>query len=250
MRLTSAGEHLVYNLRRWQQEYDNVQAQIDSLQGLQGGRVNLAVPEALAGALLAGIVASFHAAYPRITYGIHVVGARGVREMVLAGNADLGLTFMSPGYRVLRLEHAVTLPPGLIARADSVLAGSKGIRLRDCVELPIIMPDDQMQIRGNLDRALASLGLSLHSIALVNNFSAMRALIRTGLGIGILTPAEALAELQSGEFIFIPFLDKAITTSQLSLVTASHPSVTASRLAERIVAEMNAMIEFGTPQKA
>ncbi|MGV8951035.1 MAG: LysR substrate-binding domain-containing protein, partial [Cypionkella sp.] len=111
------------------------------------------------------------------------------------------------------------------------------------------MPDDQMQIRGNLDRALASLGLSLHTIALVNNFSAMRALIRAGLGIGILTPAEALAELQSGEFIFIPFLDKAIATSQLSLVTVSHPSVTASRLAERIVSEMNAMLLFGIPQK-
>lgn len=245
MRLTSAGEHLVYNLRRWQQEYENVRTQIDSLQGLQGGRVNLAVPEALAGDFLANVLADFHEAYPRITYSVHAVGARGVREMVLSGNADLGLTFMSPGYRVLRLEHSVTLPPGLVVRADHPLAERTSIRLSDCGELPVIMPDDQMQIRGNLDRALAAVGGGLHCIAYVNNFAAMRALIRRGVGAGILTPAEAMAELQSGEFVFVRFADGQMAPSTLSLVTVSHPSVSASRLAERLVKTMNDMAGYG-----
>jgi DNA-binding transcriptional LysR family regulator len=105
-----------------------------------------------------------------------------------------------------------------------------------------------MHIRGNLDRAMSALGVSLQCVAYVNNFSAMRALIRRGVGAGILSPAEAMAELQSGEFAFIRFADGQVASSQLSLVTASHPSVSASRLAERLVGTMNEMAAYALPE--
>lgn len=242
MRPTSAGEHLVYNLRRWSREFESVQSQIEGLQGLQGGRITVAVGEALAADLLVEVIDAFHEEYPRIVFDIRVVGVGGVREMVLSGNADMGITFMPTGYRVIRIEHSVTLVPGLVMPADHELARRKSIHLRECTQLPIVLPDEAMQIRQNIEYALQKQDITLNPVATANNFSVIRALVKRGIGLAILTQAEAQMELRSGEFVFVPFADKTLEPTLLSLVTSSHPSVTASRFTERLVAMMNDMV--------
>lgn len=241
MRPTSAGEHLVYNLRRWTREFDSVQSQIEGLQGLQGGRVTVAVGEAFAD-LLVEVIEAFHAEYPRIVFDIRVVGVGGVREMVLSGNADMGITFMPTGYRVIRIEHSVTLTPGLVMTADHSLARRKSIHLSECAQLPIVLPDEAMQIRQNIENALQKQDITLNPVATANNFSVIRALVKRKMGLAILTQAEAQMELRSGEFAFVPFADKALEPTLLSLVTSSHPSITATRFTERLVAMMNDMV--------
>ena len=158
LRLTPAGEHLIYNLQRWKREFDNVQSEINNIQGLAGGKITIAVAEAIAGDLLAGIFADFHVDYPQVTITIHVVGGGGVREMVLSGNADIGLTFMSPSYRVMRVEHSVRLVPGLAVLPDHPLAHRTSIGLADCRDLPLVLPEEGLLIRKNIDLALAAAG--------------------------------------------------------------------------------------------
>lgn len=243
LRLTPAGEHLVYNLRRWKREFDSVRSEIDDIQGLQGGKITLAIAEAVAGDLMAGVLAEFHAEHPRVLVSLHVVGAGGVREMVMGGTADIGLTFMPTAYRVMRVEHSVELVPGLAMLPDHPLAERKGIRLRDCRDLPIIMPEEGLLISNSVNSALSATGVTLSPVAASNNFNITKSMIFRGIGLGLLTRAEILAETRDGRLAFVPLTDPEIKPSSLSLVTSSHPSTAAAKLARSIVQVMTEMTE-------
>lgn len=245
LRLTPAGEHLIYNLQRWKREFENVQFEINNIQGLASGKITVAVAEAIAGDLLAGILADFHADYPHVMISIHVVGGGGVREMVLSGNADIGLTFMSTSYRVMRVEHSVRLVPGLAILPDHPLAQRACISLSDCRDLPLILPEEGLLIRKSVDMALASAGVVLNPVTACNNFSFMKAMVFRRIGVALLTRAEILSEIRSGQLVFIPLSDSEVEPSSLSLVTMSHPSSAAMRLAGTIVRAMNDMTEKG-----
>jgi DNA-binding transcriptional LysR family regulator len=103
LRLNAAGEHLIYNLRRWNREFESLRVEIDNMQDLEGGKLTLALAEAMGNDLMAALLRDFHTAHPKVAISIQVVGAGGVREMVLSGHADLGLTFMPTVYRVMRV---------------------------------------------------------------------------------------------------------------------------------------------------
>lgn len=243
LRLTAAGEHLVYNLRRWQQEYENVRTEIDDIQGLQRGRITMAVAEALAGDLLSDLLAEFLREFPRMTVTIHVVGKGGVREMVLSGMADIGLTFMSTAYRVMRVEHSVALKLGLAMLPDHPLVARKSLLIEECRNLPLILPDQALLIRGHLDAVVGARGLELNPVAVTNNFALMRSMLFKGVGVPVLTRAEVLSELRAKRLVFVPFADKGLASANLSLVTPSHPSAAASKLARSLVRAMDEMGE-------
>lgn len=248
LRLTPAGEHLIYNLRRWKREFDGVRSEIDDIQGLQGGKITLAMAEAVAGDLMAGMLAEFHAQHPRVLVSLHVVGAGGVREMVMGGTADIGLTFMPTAYRVMRVEHSVELAPGLAMLPDHPLASRRAVRMRDCRDLPIIMPEEGLLIRNSIDAALSATGVTFNPVAGSNNFAMMKAMIFSGIGIGLLTRAEILGEIRTDRLAFVPFSDPEISRSTLSLVTSSQPSTAAAKLARIIVASMDEMADgTGSP---
>lgn len=241
LRLTAAGEQLIYNLRRWNQELESIRVEIDNIQGLQRGKVTIATAEALGNELMAEFLSEFHDSYPNVVISIHVVGAGGVREMVLSGHADLGLTFMPTAYRVMRVEHSVALTPGLAVPAGHELASRTSISLAECSELPLILPDDALRIRGSIDAAATRLGIALQNIATVNNFGLMKSMVSKGIGLAVISRAEILGETRDGLMVFVPFSDPEVAKLSLSLVTPSHPSPAAAKLSRLIVGAMDEM---------
>jgi len=241
LRLTAAGEQLIYNLRRWNHEFESIRVEIDNIQGLERGKLTLALAEAMGNDLMADLLYQFHVAYPNVVISMHVVGAGGVREMVLSGHADLGLTFMPTAYRVMRVEHSIALTPGLAVPADHELAKLESVGLAECTELPLILPDDALRIRGSIDTALSALGVSLPTVATVNNFGLMKAMVMRGLGLAVITRAEVSWEIRAGTIKFIPFSDPEVAKLSLSLVTPSHPSPAAMTLSRAIAEAMDEM---------
>jgi DNA-binding transcriptional LysR family regulator len=243
LRLTAAGEHLIYNLRRWNREFGKVKSEIDSIQGLAGGTISIAIAEAVAGDLLASTIADFHVDYPHVMVSIRVAAGGGVREMVLSGSADIGLTFRSTAYRVMRVEHSVLLTPGLAMLPDHILADRTSISLQECCELPLILPEEGFFIRNSIDAAAASTGVVLNQVVECNNFALMKAMVFRHVGVALLTRAEILSEIRSGKLSFVPLSDPAVEPSTLSLITSLHPSSAAVQLAGTLAKAMDDMTE-------
>jgi DNA-binding transcriptional LysR family regulator len=143
----------------------------------------------------------------------------------------------------MRVEHSVRLVPGLATLPDHPLAQRASISLADCRDLPLILPEEGLLIRNSIDTALASIGIVLDPVAACNNFAFMKAMVFRRIGLALLTRAEILSEIRSGQLVFIPLSDSEVEPSSLSLVTMSHPSSAAMRLAGAIVRAMNDMTE-------
>lgn len=76
LKLTSAGEILLYRTRVSLGELTRAYAEIGDLQGLRRGRVTIAAVESIARGLLLDVMTVFWEHYPAITVDIKVMGSR------------------------------------------------------------------------------------------------------------------------------------------------------------------------------
>jgi DNA-binding transcriptional LysR family regulator len=231
MRLTAAGEHMIVHVRRWQREFDQVKAQIGNLRGLQGGRVTIAIAETLSGNLIARYLTGFRDRYPRVAMVVHVASTH-VPDLVLAGDADVGLTFTSTTNRMLRVERSIALGVGAVVLPNHPLAAHKRVHLRECAEFPLILPDETKMLRSAIEIGSARAGLDLHPAVVAGNFNMMKAFVTNGLGVALLCSADVYEEVRHGTLTFVPLADRSIPPSFLSLITGPNPSVIASQLTQ------------------
>lgn len=75
-------------LNDWSEAFEDLEERFSK----QRGKVTVAALPTLAAGLLPGIIAAFHARYPRINLSLHDVLAEQVSQMVREGRADLGLS--------------------------------------------------------------------------------------------------------------------------------------------------------------
>lgn len=233
LRLTPAGEALIRHIRRWQREYEQARAEIDQLQGLRGGRVTLAVAESLVGDLLSAEIAEFRRTYPRVEITL-MVPPDSASDIVLAGDADVALTFRAVSHRALRVERSIPLHFGVLVPPDHPLAACERVRVQDWLDYPLVLLAEQTMLRANLNIGLARLGLEVRAHIEVDNFEMLRSLLRSGAGVGFTTRADATDDLMKGTLVFRPLNNVSIPPMFLSLITSSQPSSIASQLTQQL----------------
>lgn len=239
LRLTSAGELLVESVRRWRRDADRVQTQIDDLRGLRRGKVSTAIVE---GAIefFSRCLKDFHLGYSAIGHSITVSGSQAVASSVLTGAAEVGITFNPPDTVALRVERTLIYQLGLVVRPDHDLAGETQLRVIDCLDYPLVVPEDNVSLRTIIDQAWhKSTGEPVRAAATATSIALLKSLVLNGIGAGLLTEMDVYTEIRSGTLVFIPFHDK-IPLSVLALVTASgrRLSAPAALLVKQIAASM------------
>jgi len=168
VRPTAAGELYLAYVRRSIRELEAVGAQIEGLRRLLTGRVRLAVAESVTGHMLPTAIARFQAQHPNVTFHVWIDGPKGLTDALATDAADLILThdpLERPQVSVIASAHQ---PFCALVAPDHPLAGRASLRLRDCVDYPIAMPDTTLAARALIDRALLRASFKLEP-ALVSN---------------------------------------------------------------------------------
>jgi DNA-binding transcriptional LysR family regulator len=240
LRLTAAGEVLVEALRRWRRDYVRVRSHIDDLQGLKRGEVSIGLAE---GAIdfFTRALKSFQENYPDIVFQLHVHSANKVVDLVLHKEVDLALTFNPPDSKALRIERTLVYQLGCVLANDHPLGDRNEVDLQECMQYPLIVPDESLSLRAVYDHTwAASLGGIERYALSVNNITLMKMLVASNLGIAMLTQMDAREEIRAGSVKFVPLSNKGVPLSLLSLITASGRtlSVPASLLIQHIVRSM------------
>ncbi|AJP71118.1 LysR family transcriptional regulator [Sphingomonas hengshuiensis] len=221
LRLTAAGELMIGVVRRWRRDLRNLEVRIDELRGLRRGEVTIALAEG-SGELVTRNLLSFGSRYPGIVYRLHIAGSQAVVDMVLRGEVDIGLTFNPPERHELRVERALIYQVGAVVPAGHPLAGRSEITLDECAEYSLVGPDEGHSLRAVLDRAwAANVGGSPRFAASVNSVELIKALVLGGMGVGLLTPIDIVAEAEQGLLHFVPLTGGRIPLSVLSVISAS-----------------------------
>lgn len=168
--LTAAGELLVRWIRSQNADLNRVFSQIEELNGLQRGEVRIACSQAVARGFLLEEILTFRERHPRIHFAASVTDHRRALQGLLSYEFDLVLIFRPS--RTSEFLPIFTLGQGLVAvmSADHPLAGRASVRLRECAEYDIALPDPSFGGREIIDDRLAGSSTKLNIVLEANSF--------------------------------------------------------------------------------
>ena len=226
LKLTAAGELTLDSVRRWQREIARLRTQIDDLKGLRRGEISIGVVE---GALefVAELLADFARTYPGITYDLQIAGTNDVTDAVRRGDTEIGVAF--PGTRTdVRIEAVMLFRFGLVMVPGHPLAGAADIHISDCIDCPIIMPDRSMRLRELIEEAWwANGGVKPHVLATAHGITAMKALVRSGMGVSVMSSLDVRFELENGLLAFRPLVGRGLPMANYSIFSANGRTLSA-----------------------
>jgi DNA-binding transcriptional LysR family regulator len=180
IRLTAAGESFIRWVRTQAADLDRVRSHIEDLSGLRRGHVRIACSQALVNYFLPTEISAFRARFPLVSFQITVVDQGSALRMLREFETDLAIIF-SPR-KTAEFQPLMTLGQRIVAivAAGHPLADRKVVRLRDCAQYPIALPDGSFGTRAILDDLLAVSSTKLSVELEANSFEMLRNLARSG----------------------------------------------------------------------
>lgn len=208
LRLTAAGEILILHVRRTLQDLERVESEIEDLQGMRRGTVNLVALEGLGTELLSNVLKEFRVRYPRVNFSISIAQSGLIHTMVESGDAHIGIAFNTPVTPGIRRVASATFDIGVVMTPDHPLANAKKIRLSDCVQYPVCMADQTISAGPIISAALARISLDLQPAIVCNSTEVIKAMVRDGLGLALKSAVGLEREINSGELVFKPLQER------------------------------------------
>lgn len=220
LRLTAAGEMIVSHVRHTLREHERMQARIEDLKGLRRGQVAIATMLTLASEVLPEVIARFRKKHPRTT--VHVKVLRNIEETVASDEADLGFGFNLAANPALATHAAAPIRFGAVVAPTHPLASRQSVSLASCASYPLILPEPDMSIRPDLDRAFASLKGEIDVAVETNAIELIKRAAGAGVGVAFLTYLPVRGECARGELIYLPLRDRLLQPQQLCVIRRTH----------------------------
>ncbi|PKU25469.1 LysR family transcriptional regulator [Telmatospirillum siberiense] len=221
LKLTSAGELLLYHARASSAELNRAWSEINELHGLHRGTVSVAVIESVARGLIPAVLQEFWARHPHITVDVKVAGSQQVCDLVTAGDCDLAVAFDVRVPRNVRKAATAQLPLGVLARPDSRFAGKKELKLFDLSGERVIVSDSSLTLGISVEDAFSRSLIDLARRSRTNSIGLMVDMAKMNLGTVLQTRVGIENEIAEGSLTFIPLRDPKISPRRLMLLARS-----------------------------
>jgi DNA-binding transcriptional LysR family regulator len=241
MRLTSAGEILIYCAQRSSAELERARAEIAELRGLKRGHIALATVESVASGFLVPLLAKFCGEHSRVTLELMVMGSSRASRAVADGDAEIALTFDVAGAPRLTELAGARLPIGAVMSPKHPLASAKSLKLRDFIEYPVFLSDTSLTMRASLDVAMRRMTIPLTARVVSNSLYLMNRLVAEGTGVAFETRVGVSREIDNGELVYIPLSEPELEPQHLSLKARpeSRLAPPAEALAKMLASELS-----------
>ncbi|TVP73800.1 MAG: LysR family transcriptional regulator [Rhodobacteraceae bacterium] len=242
MRLNPAGELVLLHYRNQNSDLQRVLSQIADLSGVRRGHVTIAVSQALLPFFLPKQISLYRSKHPGVTFQANVRDRIQAERDLATFESDLALVFEPVHMVEFQVLHLVQQPIYAIIARDHPLAGETMLRLRDCIDIPHVVPRTDFGVRSLLDAALKRSARRLSPVLETDSFELIRHYVlhehvvgfHTGLGL------EADAELRC---IRIAPQDLPAGNLILGQMKGRSLPVAASRFADQLVEAMQTLIE-------
>jgi LysR family transcriptional regulator, cys regulon transcriptional activator len=185
--LTSAGQALLPIVERVLLDADSLRRAGQELQGREEGRLSIAATHSQARYALPHAVRDFRQRWPRVTLHLHQGSPKQVAEMLISGEADIGIaTEALAGYDQLvtlpcyRWSHSVVLPP-----SHPLLELGRELTLQDLARYPIITYEVGYTGRSHIDAAFAAAGLQPDVVLTAMDADVIKTYVELEMGVGI-----------------------------------------------------------------
>ncbi len=171
------------------------------------GELTIATTHTQARYALPGVITEFKKLYPRVHLRLHQAGPPEIAELLVAGEADIGIATESLG----EVPELVATPwyhwrHDVVVPVDHPLASATPLSLEAIGEYPIITYHEGFTGRSRIERAFTSVGVEPDIVMSALDADVIKSYVELGLGIGIIhslafEPARdtALCKLDCGQ---------------------------------------------------
>jgi DNA-binding transcriptional LysR family regulator len=241
MRPTRSGEIILAAAREFSRSMKDALDQVSSLRGLGKGRVSFGTLTTFAETFAAPLIVRLRKAHPGLGIFYYAGNSSEIVQKVLEGDLDFGLCWDPPPSTPLHRIDFVEVPIGVAMRPSHPMAKLATIRLKDCLESPVVFPSRGMEFRGVLDRINLGMGNVVSPVVEANSIPALRRLSLVGDEPVMMTANAIIDEIENGELAFTPLSDPGCGRLTLSLFRRDVPtsSPAAVALLEQLQAEIS-----------
>ena len=199
---------------------------VHDLRPASGGAVQIAAALSICTYLLPDVLKRFHAAHPEVMMTVRSGHSKEVLEMVLHGEADIGLarSLNHPGVETLSLRDDPLIPVG---RSASWPPRTRRARLEEVADRPLIFFD-----RGSSDWTLSHglfrrAGLVPNVVLEVETIETAKRMVERGMGLAFLPYLAVTHEIRRGPLASIEIVDAESLSRSLDVIHPRHRPLSA-----------------------
>ncbi|WP_158780368.1 LysR family transcriptional regulator [Pantoea sp. BAV 3049] len=241
MRLTTAGELLYTDIRRWQREFQRTLERFDEIQGLKRGHVSIGLIQAMNEGQMARIFSSVAAEHPWLRLDLSVADSQTISQRIRDAELDFGLILDPEGQAGLEVIAFAELPLGVVLPADHPLSEQETLSPGQLSNERHILPGAPLIVHDRVEMLYRRHNFSPENIIVCNDIRLIKSLIKGGSGLSILSQLDVLDEVREGMLCFIPLKGMPVRPLTLALCTA--PSRQLSRAAQRVIQHIIQAVE-------
>ena len=174
VRLNTAGEILLEHIRNQLSDMERVKSQIADLSGVRRGHVTIACSPEVMGGFLPEQVLLYQRQFPGVTFSVDQY-FRGAAETALVEHtADIALVFEPLRLADFQTVLSLRQPLVCLVPADHPLAARDVLRLYECAEYPMQLPEASLGVRYLLEQSALKLGLKFRTVIQSNSQEFLR----------------------------------------------------------------------------
>ena len=245
VRLTTAGEILVHHIRTQSGDFERVKSQIADLSGERRGHVSIACSQALLPYLLPEQISSYLNENPGVQFSVLLRDRAAAEQALVDYSADLVLVFEP--IRLVEFQNLLNIrqPLHVVMSANHPLTVQSTLRLRECLDYPIVIPTKNYGVRNLLELAVRRIGMKIQPVLESDSFEFLRYYTTTEDVLGFQIPIGLPRPQKNSEIASRPIATKDIPPGLLyfgQLKGRTLP-VAAARFAQQIIEHSIARFE-------
>jgi DNA-binding transcriptional LysR family regulator len=250
VRLTPAGEALVYRVRRAMNELGAARSEIDALHGQHRGSISIGVNETVGREFMAAFLVEFHSAYPEIALNVTIGNTAALVDLVLRGDIEIMVGYNVPAHAGLDRIASFELETCVMVQVGHRLAKRRSVQVADLVNDKLIMPDNTLSLRQVLDSMFVHASTKPSAILSTNSFEMMANLVVAGMGIGMQVRLHAGKDNIRPEIVYVPIRDPKIRPVALACCVRAGqvPNIPLSICTQRMGSALQVWSRNGAPE--
>ncbi|MBN2456688.1 MAG: LysR family transcriptional regulator [Sedimentisphaerales bacterium] len=206
--LTNAGQHFYKAAKDILERYEQLKSELNTLKSSSGSRLNIAAIFSIGMHTLQPYVKKFMIKFPNVNTHIEFIDAEKIYELVLEGEADIGLVAVAKKDKRLEVYDFETEPLVLVCSPRHILANEQQVDIHDVQFERFIAFEEGIPTREWINNILNRYNVKVRPVMEFDNIETIKRAVEINTGISIMPKPSISQEVASGTLKAIFFTNE------------------------------------------
>lgn len=221
--LTEAGQILSQHITRTLSDYERTMREIEACRDVNSQGITIVGQESVVSRFLPPIFLELQNQFPGLATSFVAASGRKLNDYLINGRADIALVFDPVADPKIEQFASIELPVGAVISPSHPLSDLKSISLQDCIDYPLILPDESWPLQDILNKELSKISGERDVVATTSNsMEFLRSMLGKESRIGFQTIIGLEESIRSGALVHIPLVSKNHSFIQKFTICVNH----------------------------